>query len=76
MQAYPTAADCDSSQAATDYLRAKQYFNQDGGLIVSDSNVDITALPTERAVAQAQQLERFFGDYPGLKGKFDGIKYH
>ena len=76
LKAYPTAADCDSAQAVTDYLRAKQYFNQDGGSIDADSNVELSSVKTERAVVIAEHIDKVMTDYPELVGKLTGVECH
>ncbi len=73
LKTFKTADDCETSQDATDYIRAREYFDQSEGYHKSDKNTDLTKMSPEMAIAHARTLDRFFGDYPGLKGRFEGI---
>lgn len=75
LKAFGSASECETSQQATDYLRAKGYFRKTGSMS-DDDRVDITKMKPEHAVAYAARVETFMDDYPFLKGRMEGIDCH
>lgn len=71
--AFRSASDCETTDDATAYLRAKKYYQDHGGNFVNDTAVDLSGMTSEHAVKTAKRLESLFTEYPMLKGKLAGI---
>lgn len=64
--------DIESTEDATDYLKAKGYF--DGDPMEIDENVNLDGIHKTCAFETVRSLEKICEDYPFLTGKLKGIK--
>lgn len=73
--AFSSAADCSTVNDAEDLLRARGFYRHQGDSpLAADERVSLHGMCTETAVRCGEQLERFFGRYPQLKGILDGFR--
>ncbi len=77
LKAFGSASECETSEEVTDYLRAKGFFgDQNKSVLFNDLGVDISKMKPENAKAMGAQAEKFFDDFPFLKGKLSGMDCH
>lgn len=69
-----SAEDCETTQEAMDYLRARNLFKERDSLYERDRMMSLDGVDTECATGVVKHVEKLIEDYPALKGKFDGIQ--